>query len=124
MKMKLRIAGIIFFSLLAGFCNGFIGAGGGIILVFGLGLLCPDIFDDKRDIYANSQAVMLPVSVLSSIIYFIRGIGLPASPSAYVFPAIFGGVTGGLLLSHLKIEAVKIIFAIIVIISGLRMMIA
>ncbi len=112
---------IILTAFAAGICNGFLGAGGGIIIVSVLLTMFADCFEDKRDIYANAQAVMLPVSAVSFLIYCIMGTVNIENIGAFVLPAVAGGVIGGLMLSRFKSRTVTKIFAIIVIVSGFRM---
>ena len=108
-------------GLLAGTVNGLLGTGGGIILVFLLAFLLKDQGADSRDIYANVIAVVLPLSVVSLILYFIRGMVNSASFGIYVAPAIIGGVLGGLLLQRINTTLLKKAFAVLVIYSGVSM---
>jgi uncharacterized membrane protein YfcA len=111
-------------SVAAGLCNSLIGAGGGIILSFCLNKFASDYFDDKRNIYVNSQASMIPGCALSCALYSIRGMINFQGFSALAIPATVGGLIGGLILPKIKVGWIKGAFALLVIWSGYRMMVA
>ena len=73
---------------LAGVANGFFGGGGGMVLV---PLLTGRCGLDQRRAFATSVAIILPLCVLSSVIYFFRG-GLDLSAA---LPYLLGGLAGG-----------------------------
>ncbi len=111
----------------AGLLNGLLGAAGGILLVTVLPVL-PRLFaedaapQDRRDVLATSMAVMLPVSVVSLILYFLRGLQPPTELlSAIWLPSLIGGLIGAWLLDRLPVRTVKILFALLVLVSGVRM---
>lgn len=121
---------LILGGLGAGFINGLLGAGGGILLVFIMGwILAPTegggseaLPLDKRDIFANALAAMLPVTVVSVISYASRGDIHLEGAETYVFPAVIGGIGGAWLLDRLRFETVRRLFAILVIVSGIAML--
>ena len=73
---------------LAGIANGFFGGGGGMVLVPFLTRRCGL---DQRRAFATSVAVILPLCILSSVIYFFRG-GLDLTAA---LPYLAGGLLGG-----------------------------
>ncbi len=129
----------------AGFCNGLLGAAGGILLVAILphlsvprilasrgadgadvALLPGHAFGeilDERDILATALAVMLPISLISGIFYWIGGIR-PAwgLVSALALPSLAGGLVGAYLLGKLPAALLRRLFAALVVVSGLRML--
>lgn len=117
-------------GLAAGFINGLLGAGGGILLVFIMGLALPSagtraheaILPDKRDIFANALAAMLPVTAVSVMSYAARGDIHLEGAETYIFSAVIGGLGGAWLLDKLRFETVRRMFALIVIISGIAML--
>lgn len=121
--MRKRSKNIILSSVstLAGFCNALIGAGGGILLSFALTHLSGDDFPDRRDVYVNSQAAMIPGCALSCLIYASRGSLDTTGFSIYAIPAAIGGIIGSLLLSKIKKVWISKLFALLVIWSGARM---
>ena len=60
-------------GLLAGFFNGLLGAGGGIILVLAFSAALPDDEESRQSLYANALCVMLPLSLLTLATYAVRG---------------------------------------------------
>lgn len=109
-------------AVIAGICNSLIGAGGGIIMSFSLAKLSGEYFDDKRNIYSNSQAAMIPGCALSCFIYSMRG-SLDLSVSPFLaLPAALGGLCGSLLLPKIRLGWLKGAFALLVIWSGYRML--
>lgn len=122
MKQKTKNIFLALSATAAGLCNSLIGAGGGIILSFTMGTFFADKFDDKRNIYANSQAAMIPGCALSCWLYSTRGmLGIRSLPMLAI-PAVIGGFVGSLLLPKIKVGWLKSAFAVLVIWSGIRMM--
>ena len=118
----------------AGLLNGLLGAAGGILLVAVLPRLTPpetlypsvrplgeDL--DRRDILATALSVMLPVSAVSGIFYWIGGIRpSPVLLLSLVLPAAAGGLLGAKLLARIPARLLKKIFAAVVVIAGIRML--
>ncbi len=121
MKDKLKHTVTVLCAALAGLCNSLIGAGGGIILSLALSKLLSDRFEDKRNIYVSSQAAMIPSCALSCWIYHINGKLDITGSLLLAVPAAIGGIVGGLVLTKIKVDWVKAIFALLVIFSGVRM---
>ncbi len=131
---------VIALGIAAGFCNGLLGAAGGVLLVLllprltlpvGLSPLldgararCP--FDgglSRRDLLATSMAVMLPVSAVSGVIYWVGGIRPSLVTVAWlILPCVAGGLIGARLLGKLPEEFLRKIFALLLVISGVRML--
>lgn len=114
---------LILIGLSAGIVNGLLGAGGGILIVFGLSPLLGHDKDGKRDIFANALAVMFPVSVISLIGYLSAGRVSLDGFYEYLIPCAVGGLIGALLLDRIKISFIQKLFAAIVIWSGFWMII-
>ncbi|MBE6693845.1 MAG: sulfite exporter TauE/SafE family protein [Ruminococcaceae bacterium] len=119
---------LVAIGISAGFINGLLGAGGGIVLVLLLPRLakrrsigdCREM--ENRDWYASALSVMLPATVISGAVYLLRG-GMPELSSArwLVLPAAVGGAVGALLLGRIKGSWLRRLFAALVIFSGIRM---
>lgn len=114
---------LLLLGFAAGFLNGLLGAGGGVLLVFALRFLArragqESDFGTSRDTYANALAVMLPISVLSAFRYAGAGALDPAVFAPLLLPAVAGGILGGVLLDRLKLPVLRLLFAILVIWSG------
>ena len=114
---------IVGIGVAAGFLNGLLGAGGGIIIVFGLGLLIGKDLPDPRSIYASAIAVMLPLSALSAWQYVQKGYLESVRLGFLILPAIAGGALGAWLLRRLSPGLLSRIFAAVVLLSGIVMVV-
>ena len=110
-------------GFLAGFANGLLGAGGGIIAVFALAYVLRGEELERRDLYANALCVMLPISAVSCVRYAIAGNLVTEGFGVYALPAILGGVVGGVLLGRLGASLLKKLLGLLVIWSGVLLII-
>lgn len=106
-------------GLSAGFINGLLGTGGGIILIFMMKYINKSI--SVKDTFASTLAVTLVLSAVSAIFYWSRGSLQPSGSFRYIIPACIGGFIGAFLLDKLDTGVMKKIFCAIIIISGLNM---
>lgn len=122
MKKTLLLAmALALIGLGAGFLNGLLGAGGGILIVFGLRHLFKNKVADGRCFYATALSVMLPLSLLSTFQY-LHGGHLPTQTAGIILlPSLLGGLLGGLLLHRLSIRMLSRVFAGIVLLSGVML---
>jgi hypothetical protein len=112
-KIVLGIIG----GLFVGFLSGFFGGGGGMLVVplfiFGLGLA-------EKEAHASAIFTILPISIASSIVYITSG---NVNYLQLLFASIgfvVGGAVGALLLKNMNNKVIRIIFALIMIIAGLK----
>ena len=105
----------------AGFINGLLGTGGGIIIIFMLSRLFRD--SDPRDNFATAIASILPMSVVSAGFYLKGGSFAIGDVLTYILPAVIGGIIGALLLCRIKADLLKKIFACLVIYAGVSMIV-
>jgi hypothetical protein len=112
-KIKMGAAGI-----LAGFINGLLGSGGGVLVVLFLTIFAKV---GRKNSQATAIAVILPLAILSSIIY-ARG-GFVAWPHLWKVSAggITGAILGAVLLNKLKPKFLKKLFGVFLVIAGVRM---
>ena len=115
----LHILPLFAIGLCAGFLNGLLGAGGGILIVFGLRKLLKGRLKDQRSIYPTAIAVMLPLSLLSVWQYARQGSLELSGLGRLILPAVAGGALGALVLRRLSAKALARLFAAVVLISGL-----
>ena len=76
---------------------------------------------DTRDLFAETAIVTLVFSLVSAVIYFIRGTVPLTGSFQYFIPALAGGGIGALLLDKLPSKLLKRIFAAVVIVAGVIM---
>ena len=115
-----RNAPLLLTGAAAGFINGLLGAGGGIIITFYLSKKLDT--DNKNDIFANAVATMLPISIFSLALYVLKGHFPIDSSLLSLLPAgIVGGIIGAFLLTRLRFPILKTAFSILMVISGILM---
>ncbi len=111
----------------AGFLNGLLGTGGGILLVLALrALVCHRAEDaaapmSQRDVYATALSVMLPISVFSTVQYARAGALDLSGFAPMILPTLLGGVLGALLLDKLRLDWLKRLFSLLLLVSGALM---
>ena len=121
--LKVKRLYLILGGLAAGFANGLLGAGGGIIIVWILQKAIGDLTGDPRDVFANALAVMLPISAVSTLSYAVAG-NLPKGDiSRFILPGVLGGLVGAYLLDKISVDSVKTLFCVLVILSGIIMVV-
>lgn len=118
----------------AGLLNGLLGAAGGILLVAALPRLTPPAalyppavplgqYHERRDVLATAMTVMLPISGVSVVFYWLNGIRpSPTLLLLLILPAAVGGLLGAKLLGRLPDRVLKKIFAALVVVAGGRML--
>ena len=109
----------IIIGVCSGFINGLLGGGGGMIVV---PLLCYLLKRKGKEAHATAILIILPLSLISSIFYAIFGkfnfsIGLPVS-----IGVVLGGVVGALLLSKIKSKWISVIFSVVMLVAGVKML--
>ena len=102
---------------LAGLANGLFGGGGGSVLVPLLTRMCGL---EQRRAFATSVAVILPLCLLSVVIYLLRG-GLDlAAAWPYLVGGTLGGWLGGRLFRGVKVNWLRRGFGLLLIFGGVR----
>lgn len=109
-------------GLATGLVNGLLGAGGGIVAVFVLTKVLGDALTDRRDVFANAIAIILPLSLISVISYALGGSMPRGELDLLVVPAVLGGLLGGILLDRIDPLVIQLIFSAIVLYSGITML--
>lgn len=115
---KLKVLILIVFGFFIGFVNGFLGGGGGVLVVMVLLWLCKL---EQKNAHATALIVILPISIVSAIVYLLNGSGDWEKIIYSTIGVIFGGLLGAVLLNKLKGEVTKLIFSAILMIAGVRM---
>lgn len=101
-----------------GFVNGLLGAGGGMLAVPALvssGL-------SRKKAHANSVAVIMPLSLLSAVMYLCSDSVSLGDALPYIPSCLIGAAAGSLLLGKFPDGWLKRIFAVFMIWAGIRLM--
>ncbi len=110
---------LCFCGALIGLVNGFFGGGGGMICV---PLLERLLHLPSKYSHATAIVIILPISFVSAIIYFLNG-NLQTVPFVTVGSGVvLGGIVGSFLLKFLPAKVIKIIFVLIMLAGGIRLL--
>lgn len=102
---------------LAGFVNGFLGGGGGMLLV---PLLTEKCHLEQQKAFASSVAIIFPISFVSATIYLFRGELSLQTAFPYLLGGLFGGFCGGKLFQKLNMRWLKRLFALFMLYGGAK----
>ena len=102
----------------AGLLNGLFGAGGGMVVV---PMLHKDGMPAERA-HATSIAVILPLSIASSVLYLTRGYLNVMSAVKFIPLGLVGAGIGAWLLPKIKTVWLHRIFGVIVLYSAVRLL--
>lgn len=118
MKRWVQVVLLLVLGVLIGFINGFLGAGGGMLLV---PCIIPILKMDTKVAHATAILIILPICLVSGLIYAFQGsfdfnIFLPC-----IIGTIIGGILGTFALSKLKNDIITIIFSGVMVAAGVIM---
>lgn len=118
-KIKEKIY-LILSGIAIGIVNGFFGGGGGMLCV----PMLEKVFKiDNKKSHATALAIMLPIGISSAIVYLFR-VKIDWGMFGYVVMGfVIGGFLGALLLKKLAGKVVRIIFILVILTAGIRMLI-
>ena len=109
---------IIITGFVSGIANGLFGSGGGTIAVPFMERLLK-VSEHKS--HATAIALILPLSIISSIIYFFKS-SIPLKETIFVsLGGILGGFIGAKILPKFSGRVLHIIFGCFMIISSIKM---
>lgn len=119
MKVRKNLL-LILTGVITGFCNGFFGGGGGMIVVPMLTLV---LKLEEKQAHATAIAIILPTTIISAIVNIINknfdlSVGIPTSIGVFV-----GGIIGALLLKKINNKTLVKIFSITMLIAGIKMLV-
>lgn len=114
---------LIIISLLSGvvvgFLNGFFGGGGGMIVV----PLLVFLFKlEEKKAHATAILCILPLSITSSIIYITKNTFDYLNLGLTTIGVVAGGILGSFLLNKMNNKVLRMIFAVIMVLVGARLM--
>lgn len=111
---------LVFVGGVIGLINGFFGGGGGMICVPALEhfLKMPE-----KNAHASAILIIFPLTFVSSIIYILNGNIQSLSLLTVGGGVLIGGILGSFLLKWLPEKIVGVIFAILMLIAGVRLLV-
>lgn len=109
---------LLLIGLLTGLVNGLFGSGGGTVLVPCL-VFVMHVEDHKA--HATAIAIILPLSILSSFIYFRYNVVDIALTFRVAIGSVIGGIVGSMLLNKLSVNVLRKVFGMIMIAAAVRM---
>lgn len=117
--MKPKKLSLVFSGLLIGIINGLLGAGGGMIAVPMLkktGL-------EQKEAHANAVAIILPISILSAILYLYKEYVSIPDAMPFIPTGILGSIIGTYFLKKISPVFLKKLFGGFMIYAGVRLLI-
>ncbi|MCL2061721.1 MAG: sulfite exporter TauE/SafE family protein [Firmicutes bacterium] len=101
-----------------GLANGIFGGGGGMLCV---PLLEKGLRENTKTAHATAILIILPITVVSAIVYIANGYFVWQATWITSLAVVVGGIFGALLLKVLPEKLVGLVFAVIMIIAGIKM---
>ncbi len=102
---------------LAGVANGLFGSGGGLFLV---PLLTSWTGMKQKHAFATSIAIIVPLSIVSLIVFFLRGGFLYELAWPYLIGGAAGGVLSGIFFRNMSVTLLRRLFGILLLYGGIR----
>ncbi len=109
---------IVIFGILIGVVNGLLGAGGGMLAV----PLLQNLGLDSKTAHANAVAVILPITVISAILYLFKDYVNLSSAFIYIPTGALGAVIGSIFLKKIPTKLLKKLFAGFMLYAGIRLL--
>jgi len=107
-------------GVLIGSINGFFGGGGGMLCV---PLLNKVLKEETKKAHATAILVILPITIASAVMYYFNGFLEVNNMLLTMGGVIVGGIVGALLLKKLPAKVVGLVFALLMIAAGIKMVI-
>ena len=106
---------------LGGLANGLFGSGGGLFLV---PLMTRWSKLEERKAFATSVAIILSLSIVSSVVYFTKGALDFSTAWPYLLGGGIGGVISGLVFQKVPLNFQRRIFGLLILYGGIRAVLA
>ena len=116
-KEKKKLIAAVFCASLSGLLNGLFGAGGGILLTY----MFLRLSRNTGDAFASVVMTVALMSIVSARRYFAMGSVDIEMLEGLVVPAVVGGYLGAWLSGRMNGSILRIIFAVMLVISGINM---
>lgn len=108
-------------KFLSGLCIGVVnvtlGAGGGMLTV----PLYKRMGMEQKESQINTVATILPITIISALIYLINGSVELSDSYIYLIPGLIGSAVGTFVIKKTSNKTLTIIFALFMIWAGLRL---
>lgn len=114
--MKKKLFSLL--GTLAGFLNGMLGAGGGMVVV---PILKTKL--SEKQAHATSVAVILPICAVSALFYLQQGAVSVYDAWPYLLWGLLGSAIGVVLMKKLSGNMLRKIFALMMLWAGIRLII-
>ncbi len=101
-----------------GMVNGILGAGGGMLAV----PLLKKVGFTQKECHTNAIAVILPITVISAIIYLFKDYVTIKEAFIYMPTGLIGAIAGTYLLKKISSVWLKRIFSALMIYAGIRLL--
>lgn len=102
---------------LAGLANGLFGSGGGLFLV---PLLTRWAGLEQKRAFATSVAVILPLSLVSAVVYWTKGAVTFSAAGPYLIGGAIGGLISGRVFQKLPVIWLRRAFGLLILYGGVR----
>ena len=112
-KIKTALTGLII-----GITNGFFGSAGGIIAVEAM----EQAHTEEKSAHATALIVIFPITVLSAFLYIRAGYFIWDACLYTGIGGLAGGILGAIFLKKAKTKIINMLFTIIILITGVRML--
>lgn len=106
---------------LGGLANGLFGSGGGLFLV---PLMTRWSKLEERKAFATSVAIILSLSIVSSVVYFTKGALDFSTAWPYLLGGGIGGVISGPVFQKVPLNFLRRIFGLLILYGGIRAVLA
>ncbi len=106
---------------LGGLANGLFGSGGGLFLV---PLMTKWGKLEQRKAFATSVAVILPLSLVSAVVYFSKGALELSTAWPYLLGGAVGGAISGLVFRKVSLTFLRRVFGLLILYGGVRAVLA
>ena len=107
-----------FFGVGVGLVNGIFGAGGGMLAV----PLLKENGLEQKSAHANAVAVILPITVISAILYLVKGSVTVSDSLSFIPTGLLGSVIATFALQKFSNKLLQKIFAAFMIYAGIRLL--
>ena len=106
-------------GMLIGTVNIILGAGGGMLTV----PLYKKMGMEQKSAQINAVGTILPITIISSIIYLVNGNVNFSDTYIYLAPGLLGSIVGTFVIKKTSNKILTVIFALFMIWAGVRMFI-